>query len=87
MGKSHLITFASVLLLQSKPNAHVYIIYSTENLMKKDAELIEQVRSITRCGARLKVYVAKHTLRPREVDFVLIDEFDEVYFSNLSWFE
>ena len=55
--------------------------------MDKDAQLIEEVKTITRCGTRLKVNVAKLALKPGNNDFVLIDECDEVYFSNLAWFE
>ena len=35
----------------------------------------------------LKTCVAKSKIFPKETDYVLIDECDEVYFSSLKWFE
>ena len=40
-----------------------------------------------RPGFKLKTFVAGANVRPKDNDFVLIDECDEVYFSNLKWFE
>ena len=87
MGKSHLIGFASLLLLNLKPEANVYIVYSSEDLMKKDAHLFEAVKRIMKSGSKLKLTLAKSSIKPKSNDFVLIDECDEVYFSYLAWFE
>ena len=44
MGKSHLISFASLLLLNLKTNSNIYIMYSSKELKDKDNELVDAVR-------------------------------------------
>ena len=87
MGKSHLISFAACLLLQTNPKGNIYIIYSSEMLMLKDKMLIDSVREIMGASKRIKTFVAGAKIVPTIDDTILIDECDEVYFSNLAWFE
>ena len=57
--------------------------------MKKDKDLIELVRKLSNTKNRVKVIVAseRKSISPKMTDYVIIDECDEVYFSNLTWFE
>ena len=86
MGKSHLIYFAALYLVSAKPNATVYIVYSNSALMEKDAHLLEAVKTLSKASRRLKPALAKTSVKPKADDFVLIDECDEVYLSNLDWY-
>lgn len=54
--------------------------------MEKDSHLIEAVRKLTKPGAKFKQAVAKTKIQPKDDDVVLIDECDDVYFSNPKWF-
>ena len=63
------------------------MIYSTQNLLEKDKHLIDAVKQLMKPGAKLKTAVAKTRIQPKEDDIALIDECDDVYFSNLKWFE
>ena len=86
MGKSILICFASLLLLHHKNDANVYIVYSSEELLEKDEELIKILKSIIPNSAKLKLKLANDRFSPKATDFILVDEIDEVYFNYPKWF-
>ena len=87
MGKSHLIAFATLLLLNLKPESTIYVVFSSRDLMNKDAGMIEAVKAISRAGKKVKLVLAKTRIAPKRNDFVLVDECDAIYFSHLDWFE
>ena len=87
MGKSHLIAFATLLLLNLKPDSAIYVVFSSRDLMNKDAGMIEAVKAISRAGKKVKLVLAKTRIAPKRNDFVLVDECDAIYFSHLDWFE
>ena len=87
LGKSHLMSFLAMLLLDAKPDSTIYLVYSTLGLMEKDSIMIDTVKKLTKAEKRIKTIVAKKGIRPKPTDIVLIDECDEVYFSNLAWFD
>ena len=87
MGKSHLIAFTSMLLIDSKPDSSIYVVYSSKDLLDKDTPMLDGIKTVLKSGLKLKQTLAKTNIRPKSSDFILIDECDEVYFSNLDWFE
>ena len=66
MGKSHLISFAALLLLSSNPEAKVYIMYSHSELMDKDYKLVDAIIQVSKAGKRLKKCLPKDNIKPRE---------------------
>lgn len=87
LGKSHLMSFLAMLLLDAKPDSTIYLVYSTLDLMEKDSEMINAVKHLRKAEKRIKTLVAKTKKTLKPTDIVLIDECDEVYFSNLAWFD
>ena len=87
LGKSHLLSFIAMLLHRVKLSGAIYIVYSTQELLDKDSEMINAVKNLIKAEKRIKTTVAKASIKPKPDDVVLIDELDEVYFSNLSWFD
>ena len=87
LGKSHLMSFLTMLLLDTKPDSTIYLVYSTHDLLENDSEMIDVVKNLMKAEKRIKKIVAKKIIKPKPTDIVLIDECDEVYFSNLEWFD
>ena len=63
------------------------MVYPNADLLEKDAKLLEIITQIAKPGKRLKRMLPGERSKPKSEDFVLVDECDEVYFSNLTWFE
>ena len=87
MGKSHLIHFAALILVNWKPESTVYITYSHQGLMEKGNTLLNNIKSVTEKHKRIKPILPGSRIVPKEKDIILVDECDEVYTSNLKWFE
>ena len=79
-------SFLTMLLLDTKPDSTIYLVYSTHDLLENDSEMIDAVKNLMKAEKRIKKIVAKKIIKPKPTDIVLIDECDEVYFSNLEWF-
>ena len=86
MGKSHLIALIAFVLLFERPEANIYLAYSHKDLMEKDHHLLSALKELSGKGRRLKTILPDAKTKITTKDFVLIDECDEVYFSNPKWF-
>ena len=86
MGKSHIIAFVTLLLMSTNPAARVIVLYTNEMLRKKDEQFINRVRNLLRLPKKLFTCCTKPTVTYTEKDIVLVDECDDMIFSNLSWF-
>ena len=79
--------FTAMLLLNYKPSSTVFLVYSTQDLLEKDRNMIDTMKGLMKPGQRLKTKLAKDKFKPKEDDIALIDECDDIYFNNLKWFE
>ena len=86
MGKSHIIAFVTLLLMSTQPTAKVTVLYTNEMLMEKDQQFMNRVRNLLRQPKKLFTYSGKPPSSFTEKDVVLVDECDDMMFSNLSWF-
>ena len=87
MGKSHIIAFVTLLLMSTIPKAKVTVLYSNKMLLDKDQQFMTRVRNLLRQPKKLFTCYGKPTGTFTDKDIVLVDECDDVMFSNLSWFE
>ena len=87
MGKSHIIAFVTLLLMSTVPKPKVTVLYANKMLLEKDQQFMNRVRNLLRQSKKLYTCYGKPTGTFTEKDIVLVDECDDVMFSNLSWFE
>ena len=86
MGKSHIIAFVALLLMSTAPYPRVSVVYANALLQEKDRPFIERVRKLLGSTKKLLTFAAKPSITFNDRDVVIVDECDEVIFSNLSWF-
>ena len=87
MGKSHIIAFTAMLLLDMYPQSKVFVQYSSDVLRQRDSEMMSKVGNYSGNLKRIRIVTPGIGIKPKRDDFVIVDECDEVQFSNLKWFE
>ena len=86
MGKSHIIAFVTLLLMSTPPYPRVSVLYANELLLEKDQVFMERVGKLLGDKKKLTTFSSKPSCNFSAKDVVIVDECDDVIFSNLSWF-
>ena len=87
MGKSHIIAFVTLLLGSINPAAKITVLYPNTMLLEKDRYFMNRVRNLLKAPKKLWTVYGKPTGAFTEKEVVIVDECDDVMFSNLSWFD